>query len=76
VEIEPARSVLDTAIAPQALICVGGLSLVFSTIVVGCHLVSTLRRGSAVFKQDDPLSLLFFYVVVVVFLAVALANRN
>ena len=73
-EIEPARSVLETAIAPTALVSIGAISLIFSTIIVGCHLVSTFRRGGTIFKQNDPLLLVFFYAVVMVFLAVSLAN--
>lgn len=68
---------LDTAFAPEALVSVGALSLVFSVIVVGCHLVTVFQRSNAVvFKQDEPLLLLFFYAVVVVFLALVLANRG
>ena len=67
---------LETAIAPTALVSIGAVSLIFSTIIVGCHLVSMFRRGGAVFKQNDPLLLVFFYAVVVVFLAVALVNGD
>lgn len=74
-EIEPAGSVLDAAVAPEALVSVGALSLIFSTIVVACHLAAVFRRGNAVvFKQDEPLLLIFFYSVVIVFLAIMLAS--
>jgi len=67
--------VLESVVAPEALVAVGALSLIFSAIVVGCHLVAVFRRGNAVvFKQDEPLLLVFFYSVVVAFLAIVLVT--
>lgn len=70
-EFEHTTSLVQTAIAPQALICVGAMSLVMATLVVLCHLYRTFawRDGQAVFEADDKLLLTYFYAVIVVFVA-------
>ena len=70
---ERAGSAVQTAVVPEALIYVGTLSLTMAVLVVLCHLYRTFTRrdGRAVFVADDKLILVYFYAVVIVFVAVA-----
>lgn len=72
-DYEPAASVVHTAVAPEALISVGTLSVTMAVIVVSCHLYRIFVRddGRAVFDADDKLILTYFYAVILVFGAVA-----
>lgn len=73
-DYERAPSMVQTAIAPEALIYVGALSLVVAAVVVACHLYRMFARhdGRAVFDADDKLLLAYFYGVVGVFAVAAL----
>ena len=75
-DYERAPTMVQTAIAPDALIYVGALSLVVAALVVACHLYRIFGRhgGRAVFDADDKLLLVYFYAVIVVFTATALLS--
>jgi hypothetical protein len=71
-EYEPAASLTESAMAPDALIVVGSLSLVMATLIVSCHVYQIFQRQGArpVFGADDKLVLTYFYAVIVIFVAV------
>lgn len=72
-DYEPAASVVNSALAPEALISVGALSVMMAGIVVACHLYGLIarHRHGTVFDADDKLLLTYFYAVIVIFVAVA-----
>jgi hypothetical protein len=67
---------VSNAFEPQALIAVGAISLTMSVLVVVAHLWKLFfaREPTAMFDANDPLLLVFFYAVVVIFAAVTILD--
>lgn len=74
-EYEQAAPVIHTAVASEALISVGAISITMAVIVVSCHLYRQFsQKNKPIFQTDDKLILLFFYSVVFLFGAVTAFN--